>query len=280
MKIERTGKDVLTVRMERKAGLCGEFLLISDIHWDSVHCDRRMLKRTLDEALQRGAGILIGGDLFDAMCGVGDRRGGKGELREELAGSNYLDLLVDGAVEWFYPYRENIVMVGKGNHDTSIIKYHETDLVARFCRDLGVQRMGYSCMVEFFFERPTGGNRKSFEMFYHHGFGGGGKVTKGVNQHQGRSAENNADIFWSGHHHNVTNVESMKRYLAKVGEKREIRERPEVHLATGSFKNSPDMEGGWETEKGMGAKPKGGYWLRFEERYGTLGFLTERTWAW
>lgn len=279
LKIERTGKNVLTVRLERKAGVCGEFLLISDVHFDSVHCDRKLLKRTLDEALRRNAGILIGGDLFDAMVGVGDRRGSKAELREEYGGANYLDLLVDDAVSFFQPYYNNFVMIGKGNHDTSIIKYHETDLVYRFCKDLGVLHVlvGYSCFVDFAFVNANGGWKKSFDLYYHHGFGGGGQATKGAGQHARRAAEYDADIFFSGHIHQATYLESIKRYLARIGEKREERSRKEVHVVSPGFKTSSDMAGGWETERGMPVKPKGGWWLRFTEVNRELDFVLERT---
>jgi len=39
-------------------------LLISDIHWDNPHCDRKLLKKHLDEALEINADVLINGDLF------------------------------------------------------------------------------------------------------------------------------------------------------------------------------------------------------------------------
>jgi predicted phosphodiesterase len=276
LKIERTGKDVLTVRIERKAGATWDFLLISDIHFDSVHCDRTLLRRLLDEAKQKGAGVLIGGDLFDAMVGVGDRRGGKSELREELIGTNYLDLLVDSAVSFFRPYAENLIMVGSGNHDTSIVKYHETDLVERFCRDLGVQHMGYSCFVDFMFSRVNGG-RCSYDLYYHHGYGGGGQATKGAGQNARRAQSYDADIFWSGHIHEMTYQENVKVYLGRKGDKRESRQRREVHVVGGGFKREFAMAGGWAMEKGMPAKPVGGWWLRFTDNADSVDFSLQRT---
>lgn len=37
-------------------------LLLSDLHWDNPHCDRALLKRHLDLALERNAAIMIFGD--------------------------------------------------------------------------------------------------------------------------------------------------------------------------------------------------------------------------
>jgi UDP-2,3-diacylglucosamine pyrophosphatase LpxH len=52
------------------------FLLISDVHWDAIDCDRRLLKKHLDEAVATDSMVLINGDLFDLMQGRNDRRGG------------------------------------------------------------------------------------------------------------------------------------------------------------------------------------------------------------
>ena len=37
------------------------FLFISDVHFDSVKCDRDLLKKHLDEALATNAGVLVFG---------------------------------------------------------------------------------------------------------------------------------------------------------------------------------------------------------------------------
>ena len=50
------------------------FLLLSDIHWDNPKCNRKLLKRHLDEAKEGGHPILINGDLLDLMGGKKDRR--------------------------------------------------------------------------------------------------------------------------------------------------------------------------------------------------------------
>ena len=44
---------------------------------------------------------------------------------------NYLDALVQTAAEWFEPYASIIKVIGYGNHETSILKNCETDLIQR-----------------------------------------------------------------------------------------------------------------------------------------------------
>ena len=56
-------KDAISIEMP----ISGEnpdvyYLLISDLHWDNPHCDRALLKRHLDLALERNAVIMVFGD--------------------------------------------------------------------------------------------------------------------------------------------------------------------------------------------------------------------------
>ena len=65
-------------------------LLTSDWHWDNPKCDRKTLKRHLDQAKERNAKIIITGDLFCAMQGKYDKRSNKSSLRPEHQTDNYL----------------------------------------------------------------------------------------------------------------------------------------------------------------------------------------------
>ncbi|NBW21525.1 MAG: hypothetical protein EBR82_77560 [Caulobacteraceae bacterium] len=64
------------------------FFLLSDLHWDNPHCDRELLKKHLDAAVKRDAGVFIFGDLFCAMQGKYDPRGNKEGIRPEHSLSN------------------------------------------------------------------------------------------------------------------------------------------------------------------------------------------------
>jgi len=62
-------------------------LFISDVHLDSVHCDRDKLKQHLDLALKRNAPVFIFGDLLDLMQGKYDPRSNKGDLNPKYNSS-------------------------------------------------------------------------------------------------------------------------------------------------------------------------------------------------
>jgi len=91
-------------------------LLQADEHWDNAHCDLALLKRHHEEAHDIGAPILKFGDVFCAMQGKWDRRADRTQLRAEHQGNNYLDQLVDTAVDWYSPYAEDIALISPGNH--------------------------------------------------------------------------------------------------------------------------------------------------------------------
>ncbi len=264
MESYQSGENVVTVKSERSPGLFAKFLLISDLHWDSPFCNRKLLAKHMQQAVDENAGILIGGDLFDAMQSREDRRGDKDGLRPEFVGGNYLDLLVDGATAWFAPYAKNIVMISDGNHDSAIRKHLETDLLARLCEKLNVVHMPYACFVDFSFSRQ-GGGRRSFDLYMHHGYGGGGAVTKGMIGNARRAQNINADIFLSGHVHELVSMVNMRTELVRVGNRRVTRDRPELHLISAGYKNEEAVGSGYHVEKGRSSKPLGGWWLSFRQ---------------
>jgi UDP-2,3-diacylglucosamine pyrophosphatase LpxH len=63
-------KQIITFEQQRTQ----EYLLISDIHLDNPKCRRDLLKRHLDQAMEKKAPVFINGDLFCAMQGNKDRR--------------------------------------------------------------------------------------------------------------------------------------------------------------------------------------------------------------
>ena len=88
-------------------------LLQTDCHWDNPHCDREMMQKHLDLALERNAPVIDAGDFFCAMQGKYDKRSSKKDLRPEHATGNYLDSLVNTAAEWLEPYKEILTVRGK-----------------------------------------------------------------------------------------------------------------------------------------------------------------------
>ena len=186
-----------------------EFLLISDLHWDNPHCDRGLLTNHLKEAQRRNAGVIVNGDFFCLMQGKGDPRRSKEDIRPEHNNTRYLDSIVNTAVEWFSPYAKNLLLLGYGNHETSIIQHQETDILQRFASTLNyatgsaVEVGGYGGTIDIRVNHdPNRG--MNFVLHYFHGAGGGGVISKGV-IHDSRlmMTMEGYDCTWMGHVHEL-----------------------------------------------------------------------------
>lgn len=251
-----------------RAGKEAWLLWMADEHWDHPKCRLDILKAHHNEARDRGALIIKAGDTFCAMQGRGDPRGDKGSIREEHWGGNYLDLLVKTAGDWYSQWKENIGLIGLGNHETSVYKHHETCLIDRLAqslRDKGgiAHKGGFSGWVRSMVKAniTKGYSRRSY---YHHGFGGGGPVTKGLIDFNRIAEFVDADDIVCGHVHwkNCTPVERIRLTEASVLQRGEM-----YFVRCGTYKDEfEDGHAGWHIEKGRGPRPLGGWWQRFSIR--------------
>lgn len=264
-KLERTG-DVLTskIKVVRRKEWESWSLLISDVHFDSRHCDRKLLKRHLEEAKQKNADIYIFGDLFDCMGGKYDPRSDKSDLRPEYQVKDYFDAIVRDAVKFFKPYKNNIKFASYGNHELSILKRQEIDLLNNFCERLGIKKGEYSGFIRFAFSDDF--SRKNVHvsetkiMYYNHGSGGNSPVTRGVIKTNRRQNYINADIFVSGHIHNEWIVPLP---VVSVNQKGIITKKEQTHISLGTYKDD-SFTGGWADTKEFPPPNMGGCWIKFE----------------
>lgn len=243
-------------------------LLQSDVHWDNPKCLQELVKKHLDEAKQRDAPVLDNGDWFCAMQGRWDKRANKNDLRPEHQKADYLDALVSTAADFLKPYRSQLTIRGKGNHETAIEKAHETSLTDRLVERLRMQGSenvklgGYSGFVVFQVNY-SGGRRRPFKMFYHHGYGGGGPVTRGSIQTSRMAVFlADADLVWTGHTHDSWTMPIARIRLNQ--DCTEVEHTRQEHIRTSGYKEDfRDGYGGWHIERGMPPKPIGAKWLRF-----------------
>ena len=240
-----------------------EFLLISDIHFDNPKCNRELLVRHLDYALRNNCPILINGDFFCLMQGKYDPRRSKKDIRPEHNVPNYLDAVIEEAVEWWLPYHHLLLVVGYGNHETAIIKNVETDPLQRFVDLINfraatthkVMTGGYGGWIIFYQKLHT--KQISGKMHYFHGSGGGGEVTKGVIQNQRAMAQiQGADVIWMGHVHEMY---SMVHTIMKLHYTTYAPILKDIwHIRTPAYKEEYDGRYmGWHVERGAPPKPLG-----------------------
>jgi hypothetical protein len=269
MDLLRKSRTVHTVDVNLpKRGASDNFLFISDIHYDSVKCDRSLLHRHLEEAQNLGAGVFIFGDLFDLMQGRFDPRGNYSELRPEYAKCTYIDEVIQDVGEKLSKYADVIKFISKGNHETNIEKrmmVSPIDRVAQILNAAGghVEVGGYAGWLVVQPHR-NGSGRRRFNVHYHHGYGGGAKRSKGI---LGADIDQkdfpDADFILRGHDHQKWHLPVT---IDRISQTYRVEQRTVHHLRLGSYKKLGDRYAGWAVEKNFATPRLGGWWARVQER--------------
>ncbi len=241
----------------------GEFrmFIASDVHFDSVHCDRKQFFRDLDYAVKLDAEIFINGDLFDAMQGRFDPRRDMSHLRPEYRRPDYYDYIVKDTAKQLSPYAHRISLISNGNHELSVLKNANTDLIARLVEKLNTDSHqisigGYGGIILVNY----GDN--ICPMKYFHGSGGEAPVTRGAIQ-TSRQAVFLPDfqVVLNGHSHNSYWIPIARERVTNDGVHYfDIQH----HVRTPGYNMSyGDGSGGWEVTRGGVPKPVGGAMLFF-----------------
>jgi hypothetical protein len=262
--VEKITKNIAKINL---VGKHVQLALLSDLHWDNPKCDRDLLKKHLDYCLENNIKVMLNGDTFCLMQGKWDPRRSKKDIRPEHNKANYLDAVIEDAVDWFTPYADILTVVGYGNHETGIIRNLETDPLQRF-----VDLLNYKCksnvitggyggwLILHINPCETTSKVFSIKVKYFHGSGGGGIVTKGaLNLTRALELAEGFDVFTMGHIHENAARNDVREslYTHKGNCKIELKQ---IHMAiTGTYKEEYG-EGfmGWHVERGAPPKPVGG----------------------
>lgn len=264
MEITKIARNVHSIALNKEET---KLALLSDIHWDNPKCDRKMLKSHLDYCKENQIPIFVNGDFFCLMQGKYDPRRNKKDILPEHNKANYIDAVIEDAVDYWSPYSHLLTVIGYGNHETAIIKNLETDPLQRFVDLLNYNNKtsvytggygGWLLLKYAFFESTI----MSKNIKYFHGSGGGGIVTKGaINLTRALEMYENMDIFIMGHIHENASRNDVRETMEYNPGKRvyEYKHKP-IHLAiTGSYKEEyQDGAFGWHVERGAPVKPVGG----------------------
>lgn len=262
--IQHVGQNVVARFEGTKAGDVIRLLCMSDVHFDSVYCERDLLKRHLDE--NPDTWIVLAGDLFDCMQGKWDRRRNYEELRPEYKGENYYDRVKQDAVSFFAPYARRILYVGYGNHETAILRNSSTDLLQRWveamAKESGVSLAlggfaGWLRIVMGRFDHARTWSHGVNIRVAHNGGGGGtsAPVTRGVIQTNRQAVFLcNADIVLNGDNHEGYIVPIRREMLLESGA---VVQTVTWFLRTPGYKNPVTQRYGFDTEKIQTPKPLG-----------------------
>lgn len=245
------------------------FLIVSDVHFDSIKCERKLLTKHFRAISEAGGYVIINGDWFDLMQGKYDPRGSKFDIRPEYNRGDYIDCVIRDSAEWLAQWQVPIFL-GQGNHETNILRRLETNPAERLVEQLkyrGVDAWlgGYSGWLVVRNIRKKANPEHSaatlsYTMHYHHGFGGAAPRSKGVMRADIAQMQHpDADLIMRGHDHNKWMLPQTVVRLNKHNTS-EIHSTVH-HLQTGSYKKQGDRYAGWETEKGFSTTTMGGWFV-------------------
>jgi hypothetical protein len=258
---------VTSVYFDQRSGSV-DLLLTSDVHYDSIHCNRELYKKHLDAAKKHESLIIDTGDLIDMMQGRYDNRRSYNDIRPEYINERYYDLVINDTAEFLKPYKDNFLILGRGNHEQAVVKHVGTDPNSRIVHELRnagsrVVSGGYGGWVILFFGEDTKRARSSFRIKYFHGAGGEAPVTKGVIQTARQAVYlPDADMVVNGHNHN--------EYVLTVKRER-INRNGGLYFDVVHFIRTPGYKDdygvgsdGWEVERAGVPKPQGCVWATID----------------
>jgi hypothetical protein len=264
MRVDVKG-PVTSVYFDVSAGWEQTLYLSSDVHWDSIYCNRALFKQHMERMNKVNALGILAGDVLDLMQGRFDPRRSMEELRPEYRRNDYYDFVSDDAAKFFKPYAKNILLMARGNHELSVVKNANTDPFSNMVRELhrgGAQTVigGFGGWIRLMFS--VGGVPKtSLKIKYFHGAGSEAPVTRGVIQTNRQAVYlPDANIVLNGHNHNSYIVPIIRERISNKGV---LYTDTQYHIRTPGYKQDyADGSGGWTVERGGVPKPIGCAWVR------------------
>jgi hypothetical protein len=271
MNLIKHEKNIHELRVDGSSFRMGMF---SDIHWDNPKCDWNLLKHDLDYCLKNEIPIMFNGDTFCLMQGAYDPRKMKGDIRPEHNNARYFDSIIETAVDFFLPYANLLTVVGYGNHETSIIKRQETDVIQRFVTLLNykagsnVMTGGYGgWLIVNQLIKAKSNITQATKIKYFHGSSGGGIITRGaINLTRAMDLYEGYDVFTMGHIHENSARNDVRDNINFHPSKGYYFNHKQIHsMITGTYKEEY-INGlyGWHVERGAPMKPVGGRLLTIE----------------
>jgi len=190
---------------------------LTDVHWDSAHCDRDSVLAVIDERkrdpLHRW---IIGGDLGDWIAHGDVKRYVPSCQRADLRGKDSIVLqIVKEQAALLRGCRVDLVC--PGNHEDEFLRRHEVDPTHALATLLGCQRGDYDGCVDYVVRYGSTKNpqRARVRVIYHHGAWGGG-VGGGVAPAFVRWADQSEGWHFavSGHNHRTSIDRQVRRDYA------------------------------------------------------------------
>jgi hypothetical protein len=181
---------------------------------------------------------------------------------------DYFDSLVKHAAEFYSPYARHCVCIGRGNHETSVLKNNETDLTERLCERMSmltnvkVHPGGYGGWVRF--TAAMHSHRWTLNLKYFHGSGGAALMSFDTLKVRRQAAViPDADVIVQGHVHKQWVMPLARERLINDKAGSRIEHDVQYHVRVGTYKDEyADGFSGFHVENGRTPEIIGAVWMR------------------
>lgn len=193
------------------AGKPLKIAMFSDLHLDSPDCNFELLIKHFNVCKKEGRYILMGGDEFDALIHTDKKRYTPSRSNDNR--DDQINQRLEKAIELFKPYADNILFIGRGNHEESILKYSGVDMIDLLVKELNhhkkngeIQKGNYQNFLRFNWVKSFKGTSmrsvQHYDILQSHGMGSSGAaITKGTIDFNRIIHGTDADLIWIGHKH-------------------------------------------------------------------------------
>lgn len=235
--------------------------VISDVHWGSANCRERAFKEFVRTIKDDPKGYWIGlGDYIDAIT-IFDKRFSPGELMQKYSIKDLKDLpriQMREFAEIIYPIKDKCLSLGIGNHEEAYIKYNHFDIYDYLVRDLlkiDNVKAGYNSFLELTLKRNAKSTCVCTFYLTHGAKGGGMREGFGLNYIHDIAKDKIADIYLTGHIHQLLVDKRQKLGINRVGD---LTKKDSYYAVCGSWLDKYhigtsgyfESARGWETQSG------------------------------
>lgn len=214
------------------------YFLASDLHFGNKGQNKALLKKDFDEAKRLDAKIFINGDWGEFIMSGDMKR--YHPSSDAYGTDNNINMTINEAFDFLSDYVQNIVMIGTGNHEVGVSKFHHFDATQQLIYSLNLKHKTsiihgqYSGYIVLHYHR-NGSAVRRYKIYYNHGQGTTAEVTKGTINLSRHMATKISDLAWLGHLH--TKVVLPSEYVIDVNQQGDIIQRERAGLITGAYLN-------------------------------------------
>jgi hypothetical protein len=195
-----------------------EIFPFGDCHIGKRNCAEGSIGKQVKEVIRRsempnrGAAVLFGGDIFNAINPVDIRRFDFDDLadwflesdadstRERLSDMTAQEL--KRVISIFNPIKHLTLGAITGNHENMLRKRQNIYIHKKFCENLNIADLTDEALIRLTFNRGKNGGSSVVKIYIRHGYGGGRTAGAEPNKIYRMMAEwQDADVCLTGHSH-------------------------------------------------------------------------------